>query len=151
MMMKDINVRILIADDDIDDRILLDDAFSETGLNHSLTFVEDGEKLLRFLKREGEYKEFEMDPLPDLIILDLNMPKVDGRTALIQIKNDSDLNHIPVVVMTTSKAEEDIRKTYELGVNSFISKPILFEDLVRIVEVIRIYWLEVVALPSIRQ
>ena len=140
-------VSIVIADDDSDDRMLIEDAFEESGIAVPLHFVEDGEQLLAFLKRERQFAAFNDQPLPRLIILDLNMPKVDGRAALAAIKNDSDLCSIPVIVMTTAKAEEEVRRTYALGVNSFISKPATFDGLVNVVETIGKYWIDTVALP----
>ncbi|MEM9059640.1 MAG: response regulator [Pseudomonadota bacterium] len=147
-MKNNIAGTILIADDDADDRMLIEDAFIENHIVNPLMFVEDGEQLLQFLCREGEFESLKAEPLPALIILDLNMPKIDGRAALDAIKNNKELRIIPVIVMTTSKAEEDIFRTYDLGVNSFISKPISFDELVEIVSAIGKYWTQVVALPS---
>lgn len=141
-------ISILIADDDADDRMLLEDAFQESSISNPLCFVEDGEQLLAFLRREGEYAALANEPLPGLILLDLNMPRMDGRTALSEIKKDQRLCRIPVIVLTTSKAEEDILRTYGLGVNSFISKPVTFEGLVDIVKTIGHYWIQIVALPT---
>ena len=141
------DVSILIADDDSDDRMLLEDAFEENELTVPLHFVENGEELLAFLRREGKFAKMANEPLPRLIILDLNMPKIDGRAALAALKDDDSLRSIPVVVMTTSKAEEDIRRTYALGVSSFISKPVTFDGLVDVVNAIGNYWIKIVALP----
>lgn len=141
------DLSILIADDDSDDRMLIEDAFEENELTVPLHFVEDGEQLLAFLRREGKFAELSGEPLPRLIILDLNMPKIDGRAALSALKDDEALRSIPVVVLTTSKAEEDIRKTYALGVSSFISKPVTFDGLVNVVNAIGNYWIKIVALP----
>lgn len=140
-------ITILVADDDADDRMLIEDAFSESKLQNPLHFVEDGEQLLAYLKREGKYEDMEGKPYPGVILLDLNMPKMDGRTALAKIKEDEDLCRIPVIVLTTSKAEEDILRTYNLGVNSFITKPVTFDGLVQVVRSIGQYWIEIVALP----
>ncbi|MEL6477161.1 MAG: response regulator [Pseudomonadota bacterium] len=140
-------ISILIADDDADDRMLIEDAFEESRLSNPLAFVEDGEQLLAYLRREPPYTELEGAPLPGLIILDLNMPKMDGRTALSHLKADPALQRIPVIVLTTSQAEEDILKTYGLGVSSFISKPVTFDGLVEVVKVIGQYWIQIVALP----
>lgn len=140
-------ITILIADDDADDRMLIEDAFGESRLQNPLHFVEDGEQLLAYLKRDGEYADLKDEPFPGVILLDLNMPRMDGRTALAHIKDDKELCRIPVVVLTTSKAEEDILKTYGLGVSSFISKPVTFEGLVDVVKTIGHYWIEIVALP----
>lgn len=140
-------ITILIAEDDPDDRMLLQDAFEESRLANDLHFVEDGKQLLAYLRREGEYAEPGNAPFPGLILLDLNMPKMDGREALKIIKTDASLQCIPVVVLTTSAAEEDIFSTYGLGVSSFISKPVTFEGLVKIVKVLNAYWIEIVELP----
>lgn len=140
-------ITILVADDDADDRMLIEDAFSESKLQNPLHFVEDGEQLLAYLKREGEYSDMNGQPYPGVILLDLNMPKMDGRTALAKIKEDENICRIPVIILTTSKAEEDILRTYNLGVNSFITKPVTFDGLVQVVRSIGQYWIEIVALP----
>ncbi len=140
-------ITILVADDDADDRMMIKDAFEDSRLNNKLYFVEDGEQLLAFLRREGEYAELESEPYPGVILLDLNMPKMDGREALREMKADPSLCRIPVVVLTTSEAEEDIVRTYGLGVNSFITKPVTFDGLVNVVTVLCSYWIEIVALP----
>ena len=140
-------ITILIADDDADDRMLIKDAFESGKLNNKLAFVEDGEELLRYLRREEEYSDLQEQTLPGLILLDLNMPKMDGREALKELKADPHLQRIPVVVLTTSEAEEDIVRTYGLGVNSFITKPVTFGELVEVVTILTNYWVEIVALP----
>ena len=140
-------ITILIADDDPDDRMLLQDAFKESRLANDLRFVEDGKQLLAYLRREEEFAKPGNAPFPGLILLDLNMPKMDGREALKIIKADAALRCIPVVVLTTSSAEEDIFRTYGLGVSSFISKPVTFEGLVNVVKVLNAYWVEIVELP----
>ena len=140
-------ISILIADDDSDDRMLIEDAFEESRLTNPLAFVEDGEQLLAYLRREGKYAALVNEPMPGIILLDLNMPKMDGRTALAEIKGDPKLRNIPVIVLTTSQAEEDILKTYGLGVSSFISKPVTFDGLVDVVKAIGEYWIQIVALP----
>ncbi len=140
-------ITILIADDDADDRMLIEDAFEESRLQNPLHFVEDGEELMSYLRRTGKYEHLKSELYPGVILLDLNMPKMDGRAALAEIKKDEHLCRIPVVVLTTSKAEEDILKTYGLGVSSFISKPVTFEGLVEVVKTIGHYWIEIVALP----
>lgn len=140
---------ILMADDDSDDRMLVKDAFDESRLNNDLHFVEDGEQLIDYLYRRGKFTHLKGQPYPGLILLDLNMPKKDGREALAEIKKDPDLRRIPVVILTTSRAEEDILRTYDLGANSFITKPVTFESLVQVVQVLGNYWVEIVELPSI--
>jgi CheY-like chemotaxis protein len=140
-------ITILLADDDPDDRQLTRDAFKENRLANALATVEDGEELLEYLHRRGKYKELQGTPLPGLILLDLNMPRKDGREALKEIKAHPEFRRIPIVVLTTSKAEEDILRTYDLGVNSYITKPVTFKSLVEIVKVLGRYWFEVVELP----
>lgn len=147
-MMSGEAISILIADDDSDDRMLIEDAFEESRLTNPLEFVEDGEELLAFLRAEGKYADRAGKPLPGLILLDLNMPRMDGRTALGELKKDPRLRRIPVIVLTTSQAEEDILRTYGLGVSSFISKPVTFDGLVEIVKTIGKYWIQIVALPT---
>ena len=149
--MKKSALTIMIADDDSDDRMLIDDAFQESRLANPLIFVENGEQLLQCLRGEGKYADGTGCRSPGLILLDLNMPKMDGRTALAHIKADPDLRRIPVIVLTTSKAEEDVFRTYDLGVNSFITKPVSFEALVDVVRTLNHYWIEIVQLPNARQ
>jgi len=146
-MKHKMNPIILMADDDLDDRMMMKEALEENNLPHSLQFVEDGEELLDYLNRRGRYL-MENVFRPHLIILDLNMPKVDGRQALGYIKSDSDLRRIPVVVLTTSGAEEDIIRSYDLGVNSFICKPAHFHELVDVAREISNYWFGTVSLPK---
>lgn len=149
MKLKDKTVIILMADDDEDDRLLTQDALEENRVNtHHLKCVEDGQELMDYLCRRGKYQDPTLAPRPDLILLDLNMPRKDGREALQEIKADPDLRLIPVVVLTTSKAEEDILKTYNLGVNSFISKPVDFQSMVKIMKALGDYWFEIVELPA---
>ena len=140
-------ITFLVADDDPDDRMLIKEAFEESRLNNPVHFVTDGEDLMAYLRREGDHARLEGKPRPGVILLDLNMPKKCGRTALAEIKKDPGLCRIPVVVLTTSKAEEDILRTYDLGVSSFITKPVTFEGLVDVVQVLNRYWIEIVALP----
>lgn len=140
-------ITILLADDDPDDRKLTQDAFSENRLANVLDCVEDGEELLAYLHRTGKYENLRERALPGLILLDLNMPRKDGREALKEIKADPELRRIPIVVLTTSKAEEDIVRTYDLGVNSYVTKPVTFKSLVELIKVLGRYWFEVVELP----
>ena len=140
-------ITILLADDDADDRMLTRDALAESRLANNLKFVEDGEQLMDYLCRRGNYASAEDSPRPGLILLDLNMPRKDGREALREIKSNPNLRHIPIVVLTTSKAEEDIYRTYDLGVNSFITKPVTFEGLVGVMRALGRYWFEIVELP----
>lgn len=150
-MIEGQGVRILVADDDADDRLLIGDAFDENHLQNPIDFVEDGEQLLDYLNRRGKYESLAGEPYPGIILLDLNMPKVDGRAALEEIKKDPNLCRIPVIILTTSKAEEDILRTYGLGVNSFITKPVTFEALIEVVRTIGEFWFQIVALPPQEQ
>jgi CheY-like chemotaxis protein len=140
-------VTILMADDDEDDCMLVREALAESRLTIELRMVRDGEELMDYLYRHGRYADPHISPRPGLILLDLNMPKKDGREALREIKNDPELRTIPVVVLTTSKAEEDIYRTYNLGANSFIIKPVTFAALVEVMKTIGKYWFEIVELP----
>src|SRR5450432_3818805 len=140
-------ITILMADDDADDRRLTKDALEESRLANDLRFVENGEELLEYLRHEGKYTNEGDAPRPGLILLDLNMPRKDGRTALKEIKADPDLRQIPVSVLTTSKADEDIFRSYDLGVNSYIVKPVTFDALVDILQTLEKYWFEIVELP----
>lgn len=142
------SVHILVADDDPDDRLLIEEAFEENRVSNQVSFVEDGEELLDYLLRRGAWTDPTSSPRPGLILLDLNMPRMDGREALRQIKADPALCKIPVVVLTTSKQEEDILRTYGLGVNSFITKPVTFDGLLRVTQVLTSYWIEIVQLPT---
>jgi len=138
---------ILIADDDADDRMMIKEALEENNFSHDMRFVQDGEELLDYLHQRGKYLT-EKVQRPHLIILDLNMPKIDGREALSHIKSNVHLKRIPVIVLTTSRAEEDIVRTYDLGVNSFICKPVHYNDLVVVAREIGNYWFSTVALPN---
>jgi CheY-like chemotaxis protein len=140
-------ITILMADDDADDRRLTQEAFEEGRLINDVRFVENGEQLLEYLRKTGPYAPPAEAPRPGLILLDLNMPRKDGRTVLKELKSDPELRQIPVVVLTTSKADEDIYKSYDLGVNSYIVKPVTFEALVDILQTLEKYWFEIVELP----
>ena len=140
-------ISILVADDDADDRMMIGEAFDEARLNNRVDYVEDGIELIEFLKRQGKYADLAGEPLPGIVLLDLNMPRLDGRGALEEIRKDPVLRKIPVVVLTTSQSEEDILRTYDLGVNSYITKPVTFEGLVDVVSVLNRYWIQIVALP----
>ena len=139
---------ILVADDDSDDRLLIKEAFEEAQLVNPVVFVKDGVELLDYLHRRNGFSSLSGTDLPGMILLDLNMPRMDGREALEKIKGDSDLRRIPVIVLTTSKAEADIFHTYDLGTNSFIAKPVTFEGQVGVMKTLRDYWLQIVELPS---
>lgn len=138
---------ILMADDDEDDRILAQDAMKESRVLNELHFVEDGVELLNYLNGEGDYADRDKYPMPGLILLDLNMPKKDGREALEDIKKNPALRRIPVVILTTSKAEEDMLRGYDLGAASYITKPVTFDALVELMKALGKYWVEFVETP----
>ncbi len=140
-------ITILMADDDADDRQLTREALEDARLINDMRFVENGEELLDYLRRQGKYTDPADAPRPGLILLDLNMPRKDGRTVLKEIKQDPALRSIPVVVLTTSKSDEDVYRSYDLGVNSYIVKPVTFEALVDILQTLEKYWFEIVELP----
>lgn len=150
MIQEKRTIIVLVADDDRDDQEMTREAFEESRVLNEVHFVEDGEKLLMYLRRQGRYADPELSPRPGLILLDLNMPLMDGRAALREIKKDPDLRQIPVIVMTTSQAEKDIFKSYDEGASSFISKPVKFSALVEIIRSLGRYWLEIVELPEQR-
>jgi CheY-like chemotaxis protein len=140
------SITILMADDDCDDRMLAEDAMRESRLGNTFRCVEDGQELMDYLNRAGKYANQDA-PRPGLILLDLNMPRKDGRQALKEIKSDPDLRRIPVVILTTSKTDEDVLRSYDLGANSFITKPVTFDRLVEIVRTLGNYWFRIVELP----
>jgi len=142
-------VRILVAEDDPDDQLLLRDALAEARLANQVDFVADGVELMDYLRRKNRFASLAGSPLPGVLLLDLNMPRKDGRAALAEIKQDPVLKRFPVIVFTTSQAEEDLVRSYELGVNSFIVKPVRFETLIRAINTITDYWFQIVRLPPI--
>lgn len=146
-MAKFDRLAILMADDDEDDVLLTRTALEESRLKNPFFAVKDGEELLDYLCHRGKFSDPQTAPRPGLILLDLNMPRKDGREALREIKTNPTLRHIPVVVLTTSKAEEDIIRSYDLGANSFIVKPVTFASLVNVINILGIYWFEIVATP----
>lgn len=139
---------IMITDDDPDDRLLAKEAFSDNNLQNPLIFTEDGEDLMDYMFKRNKYAGQEL-PMPDIILLDLNMPKKDGREVLMELKTDHAFKRIPVVVFTTSRSEEDIATTYDLGVNSYITKPVSYDSLVKAINVMGNYWLKLASLPNI--
>jgi CheY-like chemotaxis protein len=144
-------ITILMADDDADDRRLTQEALEEGRLINEVRFVENGEELMDYLHKRGKFAPPVETPRPGLILLDLNMPRKDGRAVLKEVKSDPELRQIPVVVLTTSKADEDIYKSYDLGVNSDIVKPVTFEALVDILQTLEKYWFQIVELPPSKQ
>ena len=141
-------ITILLAEDDQDDCYLVSEALDESGVETNLFIVKNGDELLDYLKRRGEYADEEKSPRPGLVLLDLNMPLKDGREALKEIKEDPDLKRIPIVVLTTSKAEEDVLSTYDVGITSFITKPMTFSGLVDIMKSLGDYWQSVTLPPK---
>lgn len=149
-MSNDQRIRILLAEDDPDDRLLTRRALQKSRIANTISMVEDGEELMEYLRHEGEYTDPEDAPRPGLILLDLNMPRMDGREALKKIKSDPELRRIPVIVLTTSEAEQDILQSYDLGVNAFVTKPVTFDGLADAIQALGDFWFEIVKLPSER-
>lgn len=141
-------INILLAEDDPDDRYLISEALDESQIDIQLYIVEDGEELLDYLHHRGKYENRVEWPLPGLILLDLNMPRLDGREALKEIKNSTELRRIPVVVLTTSQADEDVIRTYDIGISGYIPKPVTFTGLLEVMKAIGLYWLNVAKLPE---
>lgn len=141
-------ITILMAEDDPDDRQMTREAFAESHLNNDLRFVEDGVELMDYLCRRGKYADPASSPFPGLLLLDLNMPRMDGREALREIKKDPRLRNLRVVILTTSKAEEDIHRSYDLSATSYISKPVTLSALIDVIRTMGKYWLEIVELPN---
>jgi CheY-like chemotaxis protein len=143
-------ITILLADDDEDDRLMTQEALERNRLGNDVRFAVDGQDLMDYLLRRGPHADPADSPTPGLILLDLNMPRKDGREALADIKANPDLRNIPVVVLTTSRADEDVFRTYDLGVSSFITKPMTFAGLAEAMRVLTEYWFEIVELPKER-
>jgi two-component system response regulator len=141
-------ITILMADDDPDDRQLTKEAFEESRLANDLHFVEDGEELLDYLYRRGKYVDPTLSPRPSIILLDLNMPRKDGWEVLKEIKAEPRFRLIRIIVLTTSRAEEDVVRSYDLSATSYIAKPVTFEGLLEVVRALGRYWLEIVELPG---
>lgn len=138
---------ILIADDDADDRMFLEWALRQTGYDQEIRSVEDGEELLNYLYQRSPYTP-EMAPRPNLLILDLNMPRLNGLEALKEIKEKAEFWWLPIIIMSTSTTDEDIIRSYNLGVNSFVVKPFNYNRLVEVMGILKKYWLETVKLPE---
>lgn len=138
---------ILMAEDDADDRLLTCEALAECRVINELRFVTDGVELLGYLRNETPYSDPAQAPRPDLILLDLNMPRKDGREALAEIKADPALRRIPVVILTTSVTEEDMIRGYDLGAASYCMKPVTFDRLVELMRALGKYWVEFVEFP----
>jgi CheY-like chemotaxis protein len=145
MMIIDKPVEILLVEDNEGDIGLIEEVFEEAKIRNNLHIAEDGEEAILFLRGEGK---FSGSPRPDIILLDLNLPKKDGREVLREIKEDNNLKNIPVVVLTTSRAEKDILKSYDLHANAYVTKPLDFDQLIKVVKSIENFWLEVVNLPT---
>jgi CheY-like chemotaxis protein len=146
MSAKRPSLTVLVAEDDADDRGLIKRAWTRNRNNSALRFVEDGEELMDYLNHLGKYTDPASAPRPGVILLDLNMPKKDGREALREIKGNPKLRQIPVIILTTSQAEEDICRSYDLGANSYITKPSTYTGLVEVLQVLVKYWIHVVDL-----
>lgn len=142
------SIVILMADDDPADITLTREALGECNLRSDFRHVANGRELLDYLQRRGRFSDPKLSPRPSLVLLDLNMPGMDGREALTAMKADADLRRIPVVILTTSKAEEDILRSYDLGANSFVTKPVTFDGLVDVMRTLDQYWFQMVALPN---
>ena len=138
-------IEILLVEDNPGDIRLTQEVLNEGKVHNSLSIVENGVQAISFLRKENEYQDA---PTPDLILLDLNLPKKDGREVLLDIKNDPELKKIPVVVLTTSQSEEDILKVYDLNANCYISKPVDFGQFIDVVKSIENFWLSIVKLPT---
>ena len=138
-------VEILLVEDNPADVRLTQEALKEGKVYNNLHWAKDGVEALEFLRRQGKHAKA---PRPDIILLDLNLPKKDGREVLQDIKNDDKLKRIPVVILTTSKAEEDVLKTYDLHANCYVTKPVDLEQFIRVVRTIDMFWLTVVTLPN---
>lgn len=138
---------ILLAEDDRGDQELTRRALEEGKIRNDLRVVEDGEEALAYLYRRGKYKDPATSPRPDLLLLDLNLPRIDGRQVLEKVRSDSKLRRMAVVVLTTSRQEEDILRSYELGCNSFITKPVGMEQFIRVIHALEEYWFQIVVLP----
>jgi CheY-like chemotaxis protein len=141
------SVTILMADDDPEDRQLTRDALAQNRMTGDLRFVVDGEDLMDYLHQRGRWFDPADSPRPGIILLDLNMPRKDGREALVEIKTDPDLRQIPTVVLTSSKAEEDVVRSYMLGANSFITKPVTFTGLAEVMKTWAEYWFQAAEIP----
>ncbi len=148
MNAKNETLTILVADDDEDDRNSIRKAWARSRVANNLRFVEDGEELTEYLLHTGRYSDPESAPRPAVILLDLNMPKKDGREALREIKADPELRQIPILVLTSSQTDEDILSSYDIGANSVIIKPVTFEALVNVLRVLGKYWIEIVDFRS---
>jgi CheY-like chemotaxis protein len=144
MSQQEKRIQLLMAEDDREDQMLVKRAFEKSRLMNTLDIVENGEDLMDWLRQTGRFKNA---PRPDLVLLDLSMPRKDGREVLREMKADPDLHRIPVVVLTSSSADEDILRSYNLGANSYISKPVTFEKLLEVVQALGHYWFEIVKLP----
>ncbi len=137
-----------MCDDDPDDQLLVSDALEEASLGNPIDFTLNGKELLQYLNREAAYSHLVEEPLPGLILLDLNMPVMDGREVLAKLKKHEKFCSIPIIVLTTSKADTDIAQTYDMGSNSFIIKPVSFDNLVEMMKSITYYWFNLVSLPK---
>jgi CheY-like chemotaxis protein len=141
-------VTILLAEADDNDRYLIGEALDESHIDNQLFIVDTGEDLLNFLKGCGKYQDRETYPRPNLILLDLDMPQIDSHETLMEIKKDSALRRIPIIVLTNAQVEEDIQDTYERGITGFITKPMTFNELVEVMKSVGNYWFQSLTLPG---
>ena len=141
-------ITILMADDDPGDRVLAEEAMKDARVINDVRFVETGEELMDYLHARGKFAPPAQAPRPGLILLDLNMPRKDGRTVLKELKNTPDLCRIPIAVLTTSKDDADVYRSYDLGVNSYIVKPVTFEAIIDTLQTLKEHWFQIVELPS---
>jgi two-component system, chemotaxis family, response regulator Rcp1 len=139
-------IEILLVEDNPGDARLAQEALKENKVHNNLHHVEDGVEAMQFLRRQAEYSQV---PLPDLILLDLNLPRKDGREVLAELKEDSELKHIPIVVLTTSEAERDLLKSYDLHANAYVVKPVDLDRFIEIVQAIEVFWFTIVKLPQV--
>ena len=139
---------ILLVDDDDDDYLLAKKALSHSRLLHKLIRLTDGQELMDYLYRKGKYQDTQQWPMPDIILLDLNMPRMDGREALSKIRTELDFKHIPIIILTTSKEDSEILNSYTLGANSYMTKPVTFNGLIESMRILSEYWLSIVRLPK---
>ncbi len=137
-------IEVLLVEDDPGDVLMTQEAFEEHKVRNNLTVVGDGTEAIAYLRREGQYADVAR---PDLVLLDLNLPRRDGREVLAEIKSDPDLRQIPVVVLTTSQADEDIARSYQLHANAYVTKPVDFDRFIAVVRQIDEFFVSVVKLP----
>jgi CheY-like chemotaxis protein len=140
-------IKILLVEDNVQDIEITQRAFAKGRVRNELTVVRDGEEAIEYLYHRGKYQDPATSPRPGMILLDLNLPKVGGLEVLQQIKKDDQLKQIPVIVLTVSQREEDVVRSYDLGVNTYIQKPVEFDNFMRVVNAVHEYWILIATLP----